>query len=167
MAKGAVRTLGRRLALQFLFGIDYMGESLQDALVEFWRADPIDLTLQNCEQGEQDQDHRAFAPVVEEEARQYADTLIGGVYQHLASLDREISQALDHWKPERVGRIEWAILRIGLYEIRHVPEVPVPVVIDEAQNLADCFGDPDTPRFVSGVLNRLCDHPPADPAIGE
>lgn len=83
-----------------------------------------------------------------------AEALAQGVLADLASLDREIQDATDNWRMERLGVVERNILRIGILELRR-GEVPPKVVIDEAIRLGRWFGGPRTPGFVNGVLDRV------------
>lgn len=132
MSSAKSRRTARERALQCLYGIDFTGYSWREALDGFW------------------DEHNARATV-----RQYAERLIQGVCDAREELDAQIVGALDHWSPDRVGRIEWAILRIALFEMRYMQDVPNAVAIDEAIEVAKCFGGEEAPRFVNGVLDRL------------
>jgi N utilization substance protein B len=127
-----VRRKARERALQFLFGLDFTSYAWQDGIARFWEIEPA-------------------RPGV----KQYAQTVIGGVCENREALDQAIAGALQNWAPERVGRVERNILRIALYEMRHVPDVPAAVAINEAIELAKSYGAEDAPRFVNGVLDRL------------
>jgi len=127
-----VRRRARERALQFLFGLEFTHYAWEDVIDNFW-------------------DTRPSRPTV----KQYAIQLIRGVQENLPLLDEQIAAALQNWSADRVGRVERAILRIALYEMRHEPDVPVAVAINEAIELAKSFGTDDTPRFVNGVLDRL------------
>lgn len=142
--------------MQFLFGIEFSETPWEQALVEFWHMDPLLLSHRSFEKDEE--------PIVVyprlrgkgvDMAKQYAGGLISGICEYGDELDHYIIEALDHWKPERVGRIEMAIMRIALYEMRFHPETPGVVIISEAVQLANAFGDRETPRFINGLLNRL------------
>lgn len=157
MAPFAEYRLGRQLALQFLYSLEFSEMNWRLMLPEFWRLDPVGLSLEygaddDSRETPEPQDEKQFAA-----ARAFAERLIEGVCGHRESLDALITSAFDNWKPERVGRIEWVILRMALYEMHHCPESPKVVVISEANRLATLFGDAESPRFISGVLNRLLD----------
>lgn len=157
MAPFAEYRLGRQLALQFLYSLEFSEMNWRLVLPEFWRLDPVGVSLEygaddDARETPQPQDEEQFA-----EARSFAEKLIEGVCGHRESLDALITSAFDNWKPERVGRIEWVILRMALYEMHYCPESPKVVVIAESNRLATLFGDAESPRFISGVLNRLMD----------
>ena len=118
--------------MQFLFGLDFSQAPWQTALDAFWEAQPA-------------------RPGV----KRYAREVIQGVCRDIEAIDAAIADAVHHWAPNRVGRVERAILRIAFYEMRHVEDVPVNVAINEAVEIAKRYGSDEAPRFVNGVLDRL------------
>ena len=132
MVNPKVRRRGRERALQFLFSLDFTGYGWEEKLEEFWTINPV-----------------------KPGARQYAEKLIHGVCAHQQALDAEIATALNNWTPDRIGYIERAVLRIALYEMRHCPDVPDAVAINEALEVVKIFGSDDAPKFINGVLDRL------------
>ena len=70
-----------------------------------------------------------------------------------AALDETLARYSDI-EPARLDPIEHGILWVGLYELRHRPDVPFRVVISEAVELAKRFGATDGHKFVNGVLDR-------------
>lgn len=73
----------------------------------------------------------------------------------LPTIDERINSSLENYHPDRVDRVDRAILRLSTHELLHCPDVPPPVVIDEAIELARAFGTTDSPRFVNGILDRI------------
>ena len=71
-----------------------------------------------------------------------------------ARLDREVAAAVEHWRPERIGVVERAILRLAVHELL-TQRAPAPVVIDEAIRLARWFAGSRAPAFVNGVLDAI------------
>jgi len=115
--------------MQFLFGLEFTQDDWQTALPGFWAAYPS-------------------RPKV----MQYAQALIEGVVAERDALDASIAQCLENWTPERVGRVERNVLRVALYEMRHMSDVPLNAAINEAIEIAKSYGSDDAPRFVNGVL---------------
>lgn len=68
------------------------------------------------------------------------------------ALDDRIAGLSEHWRLERVGAVERAILRVALAELDR-GETPPKVVIDEAVRLAHWFGGARAPAFVNGILD--------------
>ncbi|HYL70540.1 MAG TPA: transcription antitermination factor NusB [Candidatus Dormibacteraeota bacterium] len=83
----------------------------------------------------------------------YFRALIQGVCSEREALDAELAPLLDR-KPVELDPIERALLLIGAYELRHRPDVPYRVVINEAVGLARRFGATDGHKYVNGVLDR-------------
>ncbi|WP_091533005.1 transcription antitermination factor NusB [Fontimonas thermophila] len=84
----------------------------------------------------------------------YFEELLTGVVTHASALTVDLVPHLD--RPlEQLDPVEHAILLLGAYELRHKPEVPWKVVVNEAVNLAKIFGAEEGYKFVNGVLDKL------------
>lgn len=81
--------------------------------------------------------------------------LVRGVAEHRTRLDEAIAARATGWSLQRMPVIDLNVLRIAAFELAERPEVPVPVVIDEAVELAKRFSTDDSGRFVNGVLSAL------------
>jgi transcription antitermination factor NusB len=81
--------------------------------------------------------------------------LVAGVERERAALDQQVAGALEHWTVGRLSRVDHNILRIALYELLWLKEIPARVTLDEAIELAKAYGDQDSGRFVNGVLDEL------------
>ena len=84
----------------------------------------------------------------------FALGLLNGVLANLKSLDTLINAHLKEWDTNRLGRIECSILRLGAYELCHT-QTDVPIVINEAVELAKIYGDENAPRLINGVLDSI------------
>lgn len=84
----------------------------------------------------------------------FALGLINGVLANLKSLDTLINTHLKEWDISRLGRIECSILRLGAYELCYT-QTDVPIVINEAVELAKIYGDENAPRLINGVLDSI------------
>lgn len=82
----------------------------------------------------------------------YTATLVVGVERHLQQIDGLLSRYAKGWTIERMPALDRAILRVGMYELGHEPEVPTAVVLNEAVELANSYSTDDSGRFVNGVL---------------
>ena len=85
----------------------------------------------------------------------YTVEVVRGVSEHLDELDGHIARTSHNWSIERMPRLDLAVLRMGVFELAHRPDVPSAVVINEAVELAKQFSTDDSGRFVNGVLSRL------------
>lgn len=129
----ARRTKARERALQALYQIDVAATDLEEALVRFWKS---------------------FEPV-ERQVQKEAEELVRGVARHRREIDEAIEAVSLNWRLDRMAKVDRNVLRLALYELRHRPEVPVKVVIDEAIELAKKYGSESSGAFVNGVLDRL------------
>lgn len=84
-----------------------------------------------------------------------ATELVEGVDEHIEDIDRLIRKFSRTWTIERMPVIDRSVLRIAIYELLARPEVPVPVIIDEAVELAKSYGTDDSGKFVNGMLSAI------------
>jgi N utilization substance protein B len=94
------------------------------------------------------------AKKIPEDTLNFARLLTQGVVEQIDEVDRMIKQHLFNWDFSRVGRVDQALLRLGVYEMLFQKETPA-VVIDEAVGIAQEFGGDDSYRFVNGVLDGV------------
>lgn len=86
----------------------------------------------------------------------YAIALIKGVEEKMGDIDARLEESSDNWSVSRMPVVDRSILRIAVYEMLYVDDVPVSVAINEAVELAKAFGGEDeSPRFVNGVLGKI------------
>ena len=85
----------------------------------------------------------------------FARRIVVGYLEHSATVDGVIAGASEHWRIEDLGKVERAVLRLGAYELLHERETPVPVVIDEAVELAKSYAGEDAGQYVNGVLGHV------------
>jgi len=82
----------------------------------------------------------------------YAVELATGVEAHRDELDAVIDRLAADWSLDRMPTLDLTVLRVGTFELAHRPDVPTPVVLAEATELAGRYGTDDSGRFVNGVL---------------
>lgn len=85
----------------------------------------------------------------------YTVTVARGVTEHAAHVDDLISAHLQGWTLERLPAVDRAILRVAVWELLHAEDVPEPVAVDEAVELAKSLSTDDSPGFVNGVLGQV------------
>ena len=92
---------------------------------------------------------------VEAEARGYAEDLFRAATQRAAEIDALIQDHAAHWKLERMAAVDRNILRAAVAEFLAVPEVPRPIVINEALEIARRYSSPESVHFINGVLDSI------------
>ncbi len=83
----------------------------------------------------------------------YIKTSVLGVINKKEELDEEIKKNLTSgWKIERITKVSLAVLRLAIFEIKYIEDVPTNVAINEAIEIEKKFDNPDNSAFVNGVL---------------
>lgn len=85
----------------------------------------------------------------------YVKTVFCGVYDHLSELDGVISENSVGWSIKRISKTALCILRLALYEINYMDDIPVSVSINEAVELAKKYATKDDASFVNGILSTV------------
>ena len=86
----------------------------------------------------------------------YIQTVVNGVDEKSAELDEVISAHLKKgWTVHRISKVSLAILRLALFEIKYVDDVPEKVAINEAVELAKTYGGEEDAKFVNGILGAI------------
>lgn len=89
--------------------------------------------------------------------KEYIKDVVNGVYQHLDEIDDMIGSALKGWMIDRISKIELAVLRLSLYELKYRSDIPSKVTFNEAVELIKKYVGPDKAAFVNGLLGKYVD----------
>lgn len=89
------------------------------------------------------------------EDRAWIERVLAGVTGSLSFLDDKISAASRNWAIDRIARVDLSILRLAVWEIYNEDDVPGPVIINEAVELANCYSGDGSGRFVNGILGTI------------
>jgi N utilization substance protein B len=87
--------------------------------------------------------------------RLFAEEEVRGVVEYRAVIDQKIRDVARNWSLERMAPVDLGILRIGAYELLYREDVPVPVTINEAVEIAKRYGTKESPSFVNGLLDKI------------
>lgn len=85
----------------------------------------------------------------------YTATVARGVTEHAAQIDELITSHLLGWTLDRLPAVDRAVLRVAVWELLYGDDVPEPVAVDEAVELAKKLSTDDSPGFVNGVLGKV------------
>ena len=129
------RRKAREATLQLLYQVDLTGDAGDSAFAAYWKSWP-----------EVEQDPRT---------REFAETLVRFVLAEEKRIDAAIDAAARNWDLERFSRVDLNLLRLAVGELLGSPEVPAPVVINEAVEIAQRFSDEKSASFINGVLDRV------------
>ncbi len=126
------RTKSREYALQILYQVDIRRIDPRKVLEDFWEEN-----------------------TAQDEVRRFAQQLVLGTYAVQAELDPTITKYADNWQLKRMAIVDRNILRLGVFELLHMDEIPPSVCINEAIELAKRFGDADSAKFINGILDAI------------
>ncbi len=128
------RHLARAIALQSLYEWDFHD----------FAENPEKIVTRNLAE---------FAPELDE--KEFATKLVRGVAKQRDDVDATITQFAPDWPLPKITVVDRNVLRIGTYELKHDPEIPSKVAINEAIELAKTFGGESSGKFVNGVLGAV------------
>lgn len=127
------RTKARECALQVLYQIDIAKIGFVDCLRDYWNVNnDVDRTIKD-----------------------FTNTLVKGVSENMADIDKVISTYATNWNIDRMAVVDRNILRLASYELMFVKEIPPKVSINEAVDIAKKYGDKESGKFVNGILDRI------------
>lgn len=87
--------------------------------------------------------------------REYVQDVVFGIEEHKDNILEEINKELsEKWELSRLSKISIAILKLATYEILY-KKLPYKVVVNEAVELAKCYGDDNAPSFINGILASI------------
>ncbi|MCL6519680.1 MAG: transcription antitermination factor NusB [Armatimonadetes bacterium] len=126
------RRAARELALNVLYQVDIARILPQEAL---------DTALKNAK--------------LEESSAKFAEELVKGTLEHLKEIDERLKRLSVGWELQRQPAVDRNILRMAIFEILYLDQIPPSVSINEAVELAKKYSTEDSGRFVNGVLGAL------------
>lgn len=85
----------------------------------------------------------------------FAEELALGTIKNITVIDAEIKEHANNWTFERIAKVDLAILRLAIYELLFRTDIPPIVSINEAIDLSKVFSNPDSKRFINGILDKM------------
>lgn len=135
------RRSSRKTALQFLYQVDSASRGGSPKSSDL-RSDFKSFCLL----------HHEAADV---ETLEFAFLLCRGVVENAGSIDGILNKYSEHWRVSRMPLIDRNILRLSVYEIAFLSDIPLPVTINEAIEVAKEFGSETSAAFINGILDKV------------
>jgi len=126
------RKLAREMAVEFLFQIEFQKADIKEQVEDFLDS----LQPDNFD-------------------KNYFFEIVNGVLNCQAEIDELISKNAKEWTIDRIAKVDLAILRVAIYEIRHREDIPLGVSINEAVEIAKKFGTDESSKFINGLLAQI------------
>lgn len=128
------RTLAREDALKILYSIEISSETMHTVIKDFW----ANAKSRDCDA-----------------TKAFCELLVKGVHDNLDKIDSFIAKYAENWNIKRIAIIDKNILRIAIFEMCFLTDIPPKVSINEAVELAKRYGDIDSGKFVNGILDKI------------
>lgn len=145
------RRKAREAALQALYQCDTVNDWSEESLEFYFQV--FQAEMQACTDASLQENFN------------FSRKLSAGVASFLGFVDSQISNASTRWSLGRMSRVDRNILRLAVYEIGFMEDVPVNVSINEAIEIAKRYGTDDSPMFINGVLDNVASVFAADPDL--
>lgn len=130
----ANRHLARTIAMQSLFEWDFNNKSTDLESI-------LDLNIEQ------------FGPGLDD--TEFAKKLANGVVENLTEINKIISQTAPEWPLDQITIVDRNVLRLGIFELMFLKDVPPKVAINEAVEIGKAFGGENSGKFINGVLGTL------------
>ena len=141
-----VRNTAREIAIHLSYELSFTDKSIDELLDQRLTAeafaalaeeDPLYSETPNAKQAE------------------YIRRLVRGVSAHAAELDGYIAKYAKGWSFARIPLVASAIMRVAMYEILYMPDIPNGAAINEAVEIAKKYETPETVKFINGILGSF------------
>lgn len=140
------RSNARELAAHLIYELDYTDQTPAQAIETRMEQDYYDALAPENE---------VYAEHPSKKQLAYIRACVEGVTEHLQELDAAISKYAIGWNLNRISRFTKAALRLAIYEILYVEDVPTGVAINECVELTRKYEDAETVAFVNGILGSF------------
>ncbi len=140
------RTNAREIAIHFTFELSFSNLSADELLEEFFNREYFALL------GEEEP---LYAEFPNEKQKEYIASLVRGAFAHGAELDGYIEKYAVGWKFSRIGRVAASIMRVAMYEILYMPDVPNAASINDCVEIAKKYEGDETVKFINGILGSF------------
>ena len=140
------RSTAREIAVHFAFELAFSDEKAQQLLERELTADSF---------ARRAQDEPMYAEFPGQGELGYITKLVLGVGGHGAELDGYIAKYAKGWRFERIPLVASAIMRVAMYEVLYMPDIPNAAAINEAVEIAKKYVDDDIVKFINGILGSF------------
>ena len=152
------RANARELAVHLIYSREFTGEE-PETVVETRMAKEYYAMLSS--------ENEIYAERPSRQQMAYIDGVVSGVANRAEDLDASIQKFSIGWDISRISRLTRAIMRLAIYEIMYVDDVPTGAAISEAVRLAKKYDGDDTGSFVNGILGAFARAMQAETAAEE
>ena len=138
----------REEIFKLLFGVEFHGDDERETQLSNYLNEPLEDAQILLEEGEK-------LPEFSGEDKAYIEEKYRLILSRLDEIDAILNEKVSGWKTGRMAKVDLAILRLAVYEIRFDEEIPEGVAINEAVELAKKYGTDKSGSFVNGALAKV------------
>ena len=139
----------RELAVHLIYGRAFTGEEPEQV---------VSARLDKEYYGKLAEENEVYAQRPDRFQLRYIDSVVTGVANREDELDDVIRQFSIGWDISRISKLARCILRLAIYEILYVDDVPTGVAVAEAVRIAKKYDGDDTGAFINGILGSMARH---------
>lgn len=126
------RRAAREAALKISFQFDFNVSPARELIKAYWREHDISSRT-----------------------KKFAEALVWGVLEHKDEIDGLIVESAENWRIDRMNAVDRNVIRLAIFELLYLTDVPPQVSIDEAIELGKKFGTEDSGAFINGILDKI------------
>ncbi len=141
-----IRNVAREIAMHLSFELGFTGLSAEELLEQRLSGPHFEALAPEYE---------VYGELPGPSQRAYICRLVQGIAVHGYELDQYIDKYSKGWRFERIPLVAGAIMRVAMYEILYMPEIPNGASINEAVEIAKKYEEPDVVRFINGILGSF------------
>ncbi len=140
------RTTAREIAVHLVFEMSFTGVPAGELLERELNEDSFALRAGT---------EPLYGEFPDRDSYAYITRVVTGVEEHAGELEDAIGRYARGWRLKRIDRVAAAILRVCLFEILYLPDVPDGAAINEAVEIAKKYVDDDVVKFINGILGSF------------
>ena len=141
-----VRNTAREIAIHLSYELSFTDKPIDTLLDERLTADTFSTLAE---------EDPIYTEAPNAKQADYIRRLVKGVDEHAAELDGYIAKYAKGWNFARIPLVASAIMRVAMYEMLYMPDIPNGAAINEAVEIAKKYETPETVKFINGILGSF------------
>ena len=141
-----VRNTAREIAIHLSYELSFTDKSVEELLDERLTAETFSTLAE---------EDAVYQEAPNAKQAEYIRRLVSGVEEHAAELDGYIAKYAKGWSFARIPLVASAIMRVAMFEIMYMDDIPNAAAINEAVEIAKKYETPETVKFMNGILGSF------------
>ena len=141
-----VRNTAREIAIHLSYELSFTSKQIDALLDERLTKESFEILKE---------EDSLYQEVPNAKQAEYIRRLVKGVNEHAAELDGYIEKYAKGWKFSRIPLVASAIMRVAMYEILYMQDIPNSAAINEAVEIAKKYETPEIVKFINGILGSF------------